>query len=207
MGKRARLSLDHLMASSAIPIIFPAVKIDGEYFGDGSMRQTSPVSPALHLGADKVLVVGVRQEVPVEPEVATAPMEYPGMGQIAGYILDTLFLNSLNADIERLQRINHTLSLLTESARAETALRPIETLVISPSKDIAAIAEPHIDSLPASVRYLMRVLGARRGSGRRLLSYLLFDGVFCRELIDLGFQDTLRHKDRLLDFLGYAEKQ
>lgn len=203
-GRRAHIHLNHLMASSAIPIIFPAVKIDGEYFGDGSMRQTAPVSPALHLGADKVLVIGVRQERPVEPEVSTAPLEYPGMGQIAGYILDTLFLNSLNADIERLERINQTLSLLSEQARGETELRPIETLVISPSQDIAAVAEPHINSLPASVRYLMRVLGARRGSGRRLLSYLLFESAFCRELIDLGFRDTIVHKQRLLEFLDYS---
>lgn len=202
LGRRAGIHIDHLMASSAIPIIFPAVEIEGEYFGDGSMRQTAPVSPVLHLGANKVLIVGVRREVPIEPEVDAGPPEYPRMGQIAGYILDTLFLNSLNADIERLQRINQTLSLLPPDARSETELRAIETLIISPSEDIAAIAEPHIDTLPASVRYLMRVLGARRGSGRRLLSYLLFERAFCRELIDLGIRDTMVQKDQLLEFLN-----
>ena len=202
LGKPARIHIDHLMASSAIPIIFPAVAIEGEYFGDGSMRQTAPISPALHLGADKVLVIGVRQEHQIESEIPAEPMTYPSMGQIAGYILDTLFLSSLNADIERLQRINQTLSLLSERNQTETELRHIETFVISPSQDIAAIAEPHIDALPLSVQYLMRVIGARRGSGERLLSYLLFHSTFCQELIDLGYNDTIEHREKLLEFLG-----
>lgn len=201
LGKRAHIHLDHLMASSAIPIIFPAVAIDGEHFGDGTMRQTAPISPALHLGADKVLVVGVRQEQTTETEDIQSK-EYPSMGQIAGYILDTLFLNSLHADIERLQRINETLSLLPDEMHAKTELKSIETLVISPSADIAAIANPHLDVLPAAVRYLMRIIGARRGSGQRLLSYLLFHSTFCRELIDLGFNDTVGHRDKLLEFLN-----
>lgn len=202
LGKRARIHLDHLMASSAIPIIFPAVAIEGEYFGDGSMRQTAPISPALHLGANKVLVVGVRQELPAATETeGMQEEEYPSMGQIAGYILDTLFLNSLHADIERLQRINQTLSLVPEEARGRTDLKPIETFVISPSADIAAIAGPHLDVLPAAVRYLMRIIGAHRGGGQRLLSYLLFHSTFCRELIDLGYADTVKHRDKLLVFL------
>ena len=201
IGRCARIHLDHLMASSAIPIVFPAVAIDGEYFGDGSMRQTAPISPALHLGADKVLVIGVRQKRPTDTANTTA-LQYPSMGQIAGYILDTLFLNSLNADIERLERINKTLSLVAATERARSGLRQVETLVISPSQDIATIAEKHIDALPAAVQYLMRVIGARREGGQRLLSYLLFDSVFCRELIELGYNDTIGHKDRLLKFLG-----
>lgn len=189
------------MASSAIPIIFPAIAIEGEYFGDGSMRQTAPVSPALHLGARKVLVIGVRQEQAAAETESEQAADYPSMGQIAGYILDTLFLNSLHADIERLERINQTLSLLSAGGREQTELKMIETFVISPSADIAAIADPHIDELPAAVRYLMRVIGARRGRGQRLLSYLLFHSSFCRELIDLGFQDTVKHRDQLLRFL------
>lgn len=200
LGMRTSINIDHLMASSAIPIVFPAVAIGGEYFGDGSMRQTSPISPALHLGAAKVLIIGVRQEAPQAPATESAP-GYPGMGQIAGYILDTLFLNSLNADIERLQRINQTLKLVPDDARKRIDLRPIETFIISPSQDIGAIAEPHMDLMPSAVQYLMRVIGARRGGGKRLLSYLLFHGTFCQELIDLGFKDTMRRKDALQEFL------
>ena len=202
LGKQAHVHLDHLMASSAIPIIFPAVAIDGEYFGDGSMRQTAPISPALHLGANKVLVVGVRQEQQAAETAEVQSMEYPSMGQIAGYILDTLFLNSLHADIERLERIKQTLSLVPDDLRSWTDLKTIETLVISPSADIAAIADPHLNVLPAAVRYLMRIIGARRGGGQRLLSYLLFHSTFCRELIDLGFNDTVQHRQRLLEFFN-----
>ncbi len=205
LGLRAGIGIDHLMASSAIPIVFPAVAIDGEFFGDGTMRQTSPISPALHLGADKVLIIGVRQESDPEAEKSVhtaAEPGYPSMGQIAGYILDTLFLNSLYADLERLQRINQTLALVPDSERGETTLRPVETLLISPSQDIGAIAESHLDLMPATVRYLMRVIGAHRRGGKRLLSYLLFHGTFCKELIDLGFNDTLKKKRALGSFLA-----
>ncbi len=204
LGIRTSIDIDHLMASSGIPIVFPSVAIDGEYFGDGSMRQTSPISPALHLGANKVLIIGVRQESPQVSSTVTTPgppLQYPGMGQIAGYILDTLFLNSLNADIERLQRINQTLQLVPTEAQGRIALRPIETFIISPSGDIGAIAEPHMDLMPSAVQYLLRVIGARRGGGKQLLSYLLFHGTYCGELMDLGFSDTIKRKDELREFL------
>ena len=204
LGKPGRIHLDHLMASSAIPVVFPAVAIDGEYFGDGSMRQNAPISPALHLGADKVLVIGVRQKRAREAEIQSAHLEYPSMGQMAGYILDTLFLNSLDADIERLERINKTLKQFPVDQHADTGLKMVKTLVISPSKDIAAIAEPHMDLMPGAVQYLMRIIGARRTGGQRLLSYLLFHETFCRELIDLGFDDAYGCKDQLLEFLASA---
>lgn len=204
LGQQANIGIDHLMASAAIPIVFPAIAIGNEYFGDGTMRQTAPISPALHLGADKVLIIGVRKEsapVPLAtPTEETIPV-YPGMGQIAGYILDTLFLNSLYADLARLQRINQTLTLVPDSARKETNLRPIETLLISPSQDIGALAEPHLELLPATVQYLMRVIGTRQGGGKRLLSYLMFHGTFCSELIDLGFNDTMAKRHALEAFL------
>jgi len=198
-GVATTLEIDHLMASAAIPIIFPAVGIDGQYFGDGSMRQTAPTSPALHLGAEKILVIGVRQESSV-PHVENVDHEYPGVGQIAGYILDTLFLNSLSADIERLQRINSTLEHVED--KSNTPLRQVDTLLISPSQDLAALAEPLYPLLPASIRYLLAVLGARRGSGRRLMSYLMFERPFCRALIDLGYQDAMARKDEIHQFLA-----
>lgn len=194
-GVPARLAVDHLMASASIPILFPAVGIGGEYFGDGSMRQTAPTSPALHLGADKILVIGVRQE----SGAAGRDHDYPGVGQIAGYILDTLFLNSLSADIERLERINDTLRHVRDPEI--TPLRRVDTLLISPSRDLAAIAEPLYHLFPASVRYLLAVLGARRGSGRRLMSYLLFERPFCRELVDLGYRDAMAREPEIREFL------
>jgi len=196
-GVAARLNLDHLMASAAIPIVFPAVGIGGEYFGDGSMRQTAPTSPALHLGADRILVIGVRRESIDAGEVEDH--DYPGVGQIAGYILDTLFLNSLSADIERLERINRTLEQVHDPE--STPLRRVDTLVVSPSRDLAGIAEPLYDLFPVSIRYLLAVLGARRGRGRRLMSYLLFERPFCRALVDLGYGDAMDRRDEIRAFL------
>lgn len=201
LGRRQRIGIDHLMASTAIPIIFPAIPIGAEYFGDGSMRQNAPISPSLHLGANKVLILGVRREHGEVLDVQDEPPPYPGFGQIAGYILDTLFLNSLWADLERLQRINRTLELLSDSERSKTRLRPIQTLLISPSEDIAEIAERNEGACPRSVQYLLRFLGARRGSGRRLMSYLLFERPFCRELIGLGYQDATRQREDIQRFL------
>lgn len=202
LGRHATITLDHLMASSAIPMIFAPVRIGAEFFGDGSMRQTAPISPALHLGADKVLIIGVRRETGLPEDGADAANGYPGFGQIAGYVLDTLFLNSLSADIERLQRINEMLDLLPAQRTGDTALRPVDTLVVSPSRDIAAIAAPMLDQLPRSVRYLLRVLGANRENGRRLASYLLFERPFCRALIDLGYNDTMVRRAEVGAFLG-----
>ena len=197
-GVATTLTIDHLMASAAIPILFPAVRIGPEYYGDGSMRQTAPTSPALHLGSDKVLVIGVRQEDAEQSRDAEFH-DYPGVGQIAGYILDTLFLNSLSADIERLERINETLSHVVD--RDKTPLRQIDTLLISPTRDLAAIAEPLYDLFPASIRYLLAVLGARRGSGRRLMSYLLFERPYCRALIELGYADAMAREAQIREFL------
>lgn len=194
-GVATRLGTDHLMASAAIPILFPAVKIQGEYYGDGSMRLTAPISPALHLGAEKVLIVGVRQEKTQREEVNS----YPGIGQIAGYILDTLFLSSLSADMERLHRINRTLSLVSDKQKSQ--LRHVDTLFISPSQDIASIAEPFYTCFPSSIKYLLAILGAGRGSGRRLMSYLLFEEPFCQALIQLGYQDAMQRKQEVKEFL------
>ena len=165
------------------------------------MRNTAPISSALHLGADKVLIIGLRQEPGRLLDTSDHIPEYPSVGQIAGYILDTLFLNSLYADIERLQRINETLALLPESSR-NTSLRHVETLVISPSEDIAAIAQRYYHYLPKSVKYMLRALGAREEHGDRLLSYLLFVKPFCQALVRLGYEDTMAKRKEVQRFLS-----
>ena len=162
------------------------------------MRLTAPTSPALHLGADKLLVIGVRRESGAG-SLEIEEHDYPGVGQIAGYILDTLFLNSLSADIERLERINRTLEYVRD--HDDTPLRQVDTLVISPSRDLAGIAEPLYHLFPASIRYLLAVLGARRGRGRRLMSYLLFERPFCRALVKLGYQDAMDRQSEVRAFL------
>lgn len=200
VGARAQITIDHLMASSAIPFVFEAVRINREYFGDGSMRQQAPVSPALHLGADRVLVIGVRQDAPTNPR---AVAEYPTLARIAGHVLNSIFLDAMEADVERLTRINKTLSLIPEAHLQEgaTRLRPVDVLVISPSADLEEIAGKYAYSLPRPIRYLFRGLGAMRRGGSNLMSYLLFEKEYCRALIGLGYADAMVRRREILEFL------
>lgn len=196
-GVREKMNIDHLMASSAIPVIFPSVKIGHEHFGDGSMRQISPISPALHLGAEKILIIGLRMEK--ELGLPEPPKYRPSLGQISGYVLDTLFLNSLQSDIERMERMNRTLEE-SPSGNSER-LKVIEHLVISPSKDIANIAMKHYLELPKSFRIALSFLGMAKANSRRFISYLMFTNTFSQELIDLGYKDAMAKKQELLEFL------
>jgi NTE family protein len=202
VGAAANITIDHLMASSAIPLIFSAVKINREFFGDGSMRQIAPISPALHLGAERVLVVGVRHETPT-PATRAENDEYPSLAQIAGHVLNSIFLDSLEADLERLQRINKTISLISADQLREggVTLRSVDVLVVAPSEDLEKIAARHAHHLPGSIRFLLRGLGAFNRNGSNLVSYLLFEKPFCRELIDLGYRDAMHRKEEILRFL------
>jgi len=205
VGAPSQITVDHLMASSAIPLVFEAVKIHREYFGDGSMRQIAPISPALHLGATRVLVIGVRQEQNSQPPREPASQEYPSLAQIGGHVLSSIFLDSLEADLERLQRNNETVRMIPAEERARrhnrTAhLHPVEALLISPSQNIGEIAARHKLHFPRSVRFLLRGVGAWKRSAGDLLSYLLFEKPYCRELIDLGFQDAMRRRPEIEAF-------
>lgn len=199
-GVPARLRLDHFMASIAIPVVFPAIKIGNEFHGDGSMRESAPLSPALHLGANKLLIISVRNPTVDLPD--TAPV-YPNLGQIAGYMFDTLFIDRLDSDIERLNRINFALSQTKRPTflHNDALLRPIEFLVISPSVDIRDIVAKHVRSFPRSIRVLLSGLGAMTKEGRPLTSYLLFDSGFARDLIELGYKDGYAQREKLQELL------
>ena len=201
-GAKATITIDHLMASSAIPFIFAPSKINREYFGDGSMRQIAPISPALHLGADKVLVIGNRRDSP-ETIPRYQVTDEPSIGQIAGHALDSIFLDSLSADIERLQRINKTIGSIPESQREKSniQLRVVDVLVISPSKDLGKLAAEHIHELPATIRFLLRGVGAYSHSHSSLASYLLFERGYCRALIELGYKDAMAQQSRIKELL------
>lgn len=202
---RSQIGVEHLLASSAIPLIFPATPIfcEGrrEYFGDGSMRQMAPISPAIHLGADKVLVVGAGRLM--EPAIdSSIHAQYPSLAQIAGHAMSSIFLDSIAGDIERLNRINQTLSLLTDEQRAKTPLRPVEMLTIAPSQRLDTIASQHIGSLPRPVRMLLAGIGATEVRGAALASYLLFEKSYTCELIALGRKDAMAHKTEILAFFA-----
>lgn len=201
VGLPTRIDIQHLLASAAIPFVFPAVHVNREFFGDGSMRQVAPISSALHLGAERVLVVGVGPRTADETEKRVKIEHYPSLAEIAGHALDSIFLDGLEVDLERLYRINHTVSAMPESLRTQINLRPIEALVIRPSQPLEKIAERYVGHLPWTIRVLLRLLGVRRGNGANLVSYLLFEKDYCRALIELGYQDTLQRREEIMQFM------
>lgn len=203
VGIATTLTVDHLMASSAIPFLFSAERINREFFGDGSMRQVAPISPALQLGAERILVVGVRQAGPL-PQTRGDDGSYPPLARIAGHVLNTIFLDTLEVDIERLEHINKIISLIPSQQLRDNGatLRRVDALMISPSQDLGRLAWKHQHYLPRPVRWLLRGVGALREQGSDLVSYLLFEKAYCRELIELGFADTMARREEILAFLG-----
>jgi NTE family protein len=203
IGRRVTLDVDHLLASAAVPFVFPPVPLGGEYYGDGSMRHRAPLSPAIHLGADRMLVIGVRDERPDPEPVAERTPVFPSIGHLAGYMLDTLFMDGLYTDLERLARINRILEQIgTDRLKGPlTDLRPLHALVIVPKEDVRAVAARYAHELPRAVRLLLNGLGAMNRDGMQLVSYLLFESGFTRELIEMGYRDALSMEDHLRAFM------
>ena len=202
-GCHCDISIDHLMASSAIPVLFEAIKLHREFFGDGSMRQMAPLSSALHLGADRVLVIGNQTEGEDQRERISAST-YPSFAKIAGHILDSIFLDSMEADLERLRRINKTIDVIPDRhlKKSETPLRRVDAYVLSPSIDLSKLAQDYLHELPRTIRYLLKGIGASSKQDSGLASYLLFEKGYCRELIRLGYQDAKKEQAMLEQFLA-----
>jgi NTE family protein len=204
IGVPMRITVEHLLASSALPFIFPPMHINREYFGDGSMRQIAPVSPALHLGADRLFVIGVGRQLQQRP-ARGAGAAHPSLAQIAGHALNSIFLDSLEVDLERLQRINRTLEMIPRDLleKSNYPLHRVDFRVLTPSEELERIAVAHREELPRTIRLLLHTVGAMRSSGAILLSYLLFERSYCRALIQLGYEDTMNRRDDLVAFLGW----
>jgi NTE family protein len=209
VGVAMPIAVEHLLASSALPFIFPPVHINREYFGDGSMRQIAPVSPALHLGADRLLVIGVGRQLQQQKPERVKSEIYPSLAQIAGHALNSIFLDSLEVDLERLQRINRTIEIIPRDVLEKTRypLHHVDFRIISPSEELEKIAAAHVDELPRTIRLLLSSVGAAQRGGSTLLSYVLFEQGYCRALIRLGYKDTMARKEELLDFLGYDSRE
>jgi NTE family protein len=207
VGASTTLNVDLLLASSALPFIFPAIKVHREFFGDGSMRQIAPISPALHLGADRVLVIGTGRQSE-EPARVRSSL-YPSLAQIAGRALNSIFLDSLSVDIERLQRINKTLQCVSPERAAQVGLklRPIDVFVLQPSQPIERITARHVQQFPRAVRFLLRTVGAMNRNGSNLASYLLFEAPFTRALIELGYSDTMSRRQEMMAFLRRGHEE
>jgi NTE family protein len=208
-GRRAEqqpITIEHLMASSAIPFIFPATPlwVDGgmEFFGDGSMRQISPLSAAVQLGADRILAIGVSQPQRAGLGTPLRTNGRPSLGTIAGHAMASVFHDTLEADVEQISRINQSLRKLPESVRAELPFRPVEVLTLQPSASLDELAQAHVHTLPLPILRVLEGLGALQGSGAALASYLLFEPGFIKALMALGQADVAAKSEEILDFLS-----
>lgn len=205
IGRKATLTLDHVLASSAIPIFFKPVRIGQSFYGDGGIRSSSPLSPAIHLGAERILAIGVRyRRESIEELEINHKIEMPDitMAQIAGALLNSLFLDALEFDHERLERVNKTVSILEDKAPdfKDYGLKKIPTLLFLPTVDLGQIAAHQFDRFPAVLRYFLKGLGANEENGADMLSYLAFDHSYTQRLIEIGHSDALARKDEIHEF-------
>jgi len=200
---RARLTLDHVLASAALPILFPAVRLGESFYGDGSVRQTAPLAPAIHLGAQAILAVTQRSEPERAAAPASAPRDYPTLAEVIGMLLHAIFLDALEADAERIDRINQTLARVPAGA-APDGLRPIRLLMLRPSRSLGALAATCGAELPAAVRWAVRGMGGQGATAVDFLSYLLFDPAYTTALIELGYADGRAQWPRIEQFLAAA---
>lgn len=195
-GRPAIIATPHLMASSALPFIFKPCRLQNHHFGDGSIHQLNPLSPAIHMGASRIVAISLAAEHCPDD----LPSD-PSSSDIAGHLLDTIFTDALTADIERLERVNNTLKLIPERKHQQAGLRPIDCLVLKPSKNLDDLTHKHFENLPFNIRSLLRLFGVNAGDATGLASFLLFEKEYCAELIDLGYQDTQARLPEIIDFL------
>ena len=200
-GQKTLLGIHHLLASAAIPLIFPSVRIHQQYYGDGSVNQLAPLSAPIHLGADKILIIGVDDPRPTEQH--NRLLHHPDVATVAGHLLDTVFTDTLNSDLERLNRINKTAEVLQQHNIA-TELKPIQSLLINPSQNFSQLASEYFLCLPMAIRTLLRLTGIRQHSDSSLVSYLLFEQKYTRRLVELGYQDGMNQLPQIMQFLAAA---
>lgn len=202
-GQRTALNVCHVMASAAIPMFFPPVKIGPSYYGDGTLRQTAPLSPAIHMGADRILSIGIRPLYvnPPPPETVGKP---PAFAEIAGEMLNALFLDSMDSDVERLSRVNDTITRLGPHVQAHSfALREIPILQLRPSRSLTELIPPLLQYFPTTLRYFFKGMGVsdRDAQGQELISYLAFLKECITPILELGYQDTQARRDEILAFM------
>jgi len=204
MGIRQRITTEHVMASAAIPVFFPPVALHGSFYGDGCVRMTYPMSPAIHLGAERIVAVSVRHlRTPEETlaREAVAQTDQMPLSEIAGVLLNAVFLDSVDSDFERLNRMNRTLALVPPEKRDRAEGRPIPALVLRPSLDLGKLAVGEYERFPGMLRYLLRGIGAAGHSGEDLLSYLAFEPNYVRRVMELGYSDSMARRDEIEEFL------
>jgi len=205
MGVKTDITLDQVMASAAIPIFFPPVQIGGSWYGDGGVRLTAPMSPALHLGADRVLVIGIRHPRTAAETLelnATAARDDLPLSEILGVLMNAVFLDSLEPDIERVERVSDMLDSIQRPP--DSHLRPVRILLLQPSQDLAVLASDQVMRFPRSLRFLLKGLGVSQKGGSDLLSYLAFEQQYIERLVTLGYDDTRARFEEIREFVGGA---
>ncbi|UCD23379.1 MAG: patatin-like phospholipase family protein [Gemmatimonadota bacterium] len=201
---RTELRLDHVLASAAIPIVFAAVKLEDGFYGDGSVRQTAPLAPAIHLGARKLIAISMKtQRDPVWPSVPIG--DYPATAEVISLLLNAVFLDSIDADSERLERVNQLVAVLPQGYATPQGLRRVDLLLLRPSRDLGLLAKGYEPKLPSLVRFVVRGMGGRRERGYDLVSYLMFDPAYTETLMDLGYSDAAAQWPRIEQFLEVSE--
>lgn len=204
---RMRTTIQHVMASAALPLLFPAIQLPGGYFGDGSLRMSSPFAPAIHLGADRLLAISLRYDMGQDEESESQVSGYPPPAQILGMLMHGVFLDALESDAERLKRINRTISRLPPESRHPDQLRPIDLLMFRPSQNLGKLAQGLVQHLPYTIRTVARGLGSSETSSPDFLSYLLFERPYIERLIELGYHDACAQADEIQQFLGNSAQK
>lgn len=201
VGAHVALGVNHVMASLAVPFLFPAVKLHREFFGDGTMRELTPLSPAVQLGAERILVIGTGRMAARQGDRPSS-RRYPTLAEAAGHVLSGIYVDSLSADLERMGQVNRLLEQIPPERQSATGLRPIRVLAIEPSERLDYLAARHWRDLPAAVRILLRGMGvSEAGGGGAFASYLMFESTYIRALIGLGYRDALARREELAAFL------
>jgi NTE family protein len=195
---RNSLGREHVLASSALPLIFPSIDISGREYGDGAMRQTAPLSPLIKMGAKRLVVVGASHLPDGDQDTLSVMTVSPAT--ILGHAMSSIFLDQLGADVERVERLNE---LVHQAERGEVAgVREVEMQVIRPSRRLDVMAAQAVHALPKSIQKVLGVLGVKKGSGGALASYLLFEPEFIKPLMSLGYEDTRNQMGKMLDFVN-----
>lgn len=210
IGQRTELTLEYVLASAAIPVFFQPMQINGAYYGDGCIRLTAPLSPAIHLGAEQILAIGIRYQRSDEMTVELnqrGSMPEISLVDIAGVMLNAAFLDALESDVERMQRINRTVARLKKGHRGQGSyeLREIPLLALRPSQDLGTLASEQFERFPNMLRYLLKGIGASDEKGWDLLSYLAFDQAYTGRLIELGYADALAQREAIDLFFNSNE--
>ncbi len=210
LGVREALRLEHVLASAALPFFFPPIRMRGAFYGDGCVRMTAPLSPAIHLGAERIVAVSVRHwRSPEELMPGRSRRDKLAPSEIAGVLMNSVFLDAVEADVERLERLNRLVQLVPDRARSELPhpIRTVEALVLRPSKDLGRLAEDEYQRFPRFLRYLLRGIGVKNGKGADLVSYLAFEPVYVKRLVELGYEDTMARRREIEGFMGVEGRQ